>query len=203
MVSFANFWYLLSSIDYLVENGISGSFVECGVWRGGSAMTMAMRLAQLKATNVDIYLFDTYAGMVEPSSFDVEAQSGELASDLLKYASNESYIRALAPLSLVKSNMERTKYLMGKIHFIEGDVLETLPIFETGDIALPRLDTDWYESTLAELKFLFPRLVKGGVCIIDDYGHWEGSRRAVDEFFETEQFKPLLFEVDYTCRAFI
>ena len=203
MASFSNFWYLLSSIDYLVKNGIRGSFVECGVWRGGSAMTMAMRLAQLKETNVEIYLFDTYAGMVEPSSFDVEAQSGEFASDLLKYASDESYLRALAPLSLVKSNMEGTRYPKGKINYIEGDVLETLPVFETGEIALLRLDTDWYESTLAELRFLFPRLVKGGVCIIDDYGHWEGSRKAVDEFFETQQFKPLLFQVDYTCRAFI
>jgi predicted O-methyltransferase YrrM len=99
--------------------------------------------------------------------------------------------------------MDDTSYPKNKVHYIEGDVLETLSTTEVQDIALLRLDTDWYESTLAELNHLVPRLVKGGICIIDDYGHWEGSRKAVDEFFKNSDFRPLMIHVDYTCRAFI
>ena len=203
MTSFLNFWFLLKSIDYLVENKIQGSFVECGVWRGGSAMAMAMRLVQHNSLLVDIYLFDTYSGMVAPSNFDVEAHSGEAASVLMKKAAPDSFVTAYAPLDLVKSNMDHTSYPKNKVHYIEGDVLETLTNVNVQDISLLRLDTDWYESTLAELNHLVPRLVKGGICIIDDYGHWEGSRKAVDEFFRNSDFKPLMFHVDYTCRAFI
>ena len=197
MSSFLNFWFLLKSVDYLVENKIEGSFVECGVWRGGSAMAMAMRLVQHQSMQVDIYLFDTYSGMVAPAKIDIEAHSGQLASELMKKAAAD------APLKLVQSNMGYTNYPKEKIHYIEGDVVETLKSSEIQDIALLRLDTDWYESTLAELRHLLPRLVKGGICIIDDYGHWEGSRKAVDEFLKNSEFRPLMFHVDYTCRAFI
>ena len=203
MTSFLNFWFLLKSIDYLVGNKIQGSFVECGVWRGGSAMTIAMRLVQHNSLLVDIYLFDTYSGMVAPSNVDIEAHSGKAATNLMKKAAADSLIVANAPLDLVKSNMDYTSYPKNKVHYIEGDVLETLPNTEVQDIALLRLDTDWYESTLAELNHLVPRLVKGGICIIDDYGHWEGSRKAVDEFFTNSDFRPLMIHVDYTCRAFI
>ena len=203
MTSFLNFWFLLNSVDYLVKNKIHGSYVECGVWRGGSAMTMAMRLVQHNSTLVDIYLFDTYSGMVKPSNFDIEAHSGQAAAELMEQAEADSMVRAQAPLGIVKSNMDKTCYPADKVHYVEGDVLETLKNTNICDIALLRLDTDWYESTLAELVSLLPRLVKGGICIIDDYGHWEGSRKAVDEYFNNSDFKPLMFHVDYTCRAFI
>jgi hypothetical protein len=67
-------------------------------------------------------------------------------------------------------------------------------------IALLRLDTDWHASTHHELRHLFPRLVKGGVLIIDDYGHWRGARQAVDEYFAASEVKILLNRVDYTGR---
>jgi hypothetical protein len=203
MTSFLNFWFLLKSVDYLIDNKIQGSFVECGVWRGGSAMAMAMRLVQHNSSHVDLYLFDTYSGMVAPSIKDIEAHSGLAASDLMKKATSGSFVLADASLKIVKANMESTNYLKDKIHYIEGDVIETLNTVEIHDIALLRLDTDWYESTRAELRQLLPRLVRGGICIIDDYGHWEGSRKAVDEFFKNSDFLPLMFHVDYTCRAFI
>jgi len=203
MTSFYNFWFLLKSVDYLVENRIRGSFVECGVWRGGSAMAMSMRLVQHNSLLVDIYLFDTYSGMVTPSNFDIEAHSGKAASFLMQKAADDSLLLAHASVKTVEKNMDDTRYPKNKIHYIVGDVLETLATTDIQEIALLRLDTDWYESTLAELRNLLPRLVKGGICIIDDYGHWEGSRKAVDEFFKSSDFKPLMFHVDYTCRAFI
>ena len=66
-----------------------------------------------------------------------------------------------------------------------------------------RLDTDWYESTKAELEILYPKLSNGGVLIIDDYGHWEGARKAVDEYFSSRKYKPLFNVIDRTGRSAI
>ena len=77
-----------------------------------------------------------------------------------------------------------------------GDVLATIPIGDMPVVALLRLDTDWYESTRHELTHLYPRLSKSGILIIDDYGHWKGCRKAVDEYFAGQPL--FLFRVDYT-----
>ena len=66
-----------------------------------------------------------------------------------------------------------------------------------------RLDTDWYESTRHELETLFDKLVPGGIFIIDDYGHWSGSKKAVDEFFEKRKLVIFLNRIDYTGRLAI
>jgi O-methyltransferase len=65
-------------------------------------------------------------------------------------------------------------------------------------IALLRLDTDWYESTKHTLEHLYPRLAPGGVLMIDDYVHWKGSRQATDEYFSKTASPLLLGRVDYT-----
>jgi hypothetical protein len=70
-------------------------------------------------------------------------------------------------------------------------------------IAVLRLDTDFYESTRHELRHLYPRLVHGGVLIIDDYGHWAGARKAVDEYIAEEGIRLLLNRIDYTGRIAI
>lgn len=66
-----------------------------------------------------------------------------------------------------------------------------------------RLDTDWYESTKIELELLYPLLQKGGILIIDDYGHFKGCGKAVDEYFSKFRTKPRLHYIDYTCRMII
>ena len=64
-----------------------------------------------------------------------------------------------------------------------------------------RLDTDWYESTRHELEHLMPLLQAGGVLIIDDYGHWQGARRAVDEYLDRTGMPLLLSRTDYSGRS--
>lgn len=87
------------------------------------------------------------------------------------------------------------------LEFVIGPVEETLITKVPERIALLRLDTDWYESTRAELEYLYPRLVVGGVLIVDDYGHWKGARKAVDEYFAAlGNDAPLLNRLDYTGR---
>ena len=92
---------------------------------------------------------------------------------------------------------------MKRVHLIKGMVEQTIPHDAPDQIALLRLDTDWYESTAHELKHLYPRLANRGIMIIDDYGHWQGARMAVDEFIQAQDFKPFLHRIDYTGRLIV
>jgi O-methyltransferase len=94
-----------------------------------------------------------------------------------------------------------TQYEPARLHFIQGDVMETLPKDAPSEIAVLRLDTDWYESTRHELIHLYPRLVVGGVLIIDDYGHLLGARKATDEYLDGHRI--LLDRIDYSARIAI
>ena len=201
MTSPERLYALISAVDYMIEQKIEGDLVECGVWRGGSMLAAALRLQQKKAAERDLWLFDTYEGMPEPTENDYSKRSGGAKEKFeeLKTAEDASdWCRA--SLEDVQNNIKIANYPVDKIHFIKGKVEDTIPANIPEKIALLRLDTDWYASTKHELTHLFPRLVTGGILIIDDYGHWEGCRKAVDEYFEGHKQKPLLARVDYTGR---
>jgi hypothetical protein len=102
---------------------------------------------------------------------------------------------------VVKNISENT--IIDNIFLIKGNVEQTL-LEEKNlpeKISILRLDTDWYASTKIELEMLYKRLVKGGILIIDDCGHWQGARKAVDEYFKNKNI--WLHYVDYTCRYII
>lgn len=202
MTSVSNMFALYKAVEYIVRNDIPGGFAECGVWRGGSAMTVALTLLAQNAAARDIYLFDTFAGMTPAGPEDVLIRTGESASEIerKKGDSRDHWIVAYASLEEVQENMRSTGYPWEKLHFIQGDVARTLETTETGPLSLVRLDTDWYDSTLQELKILYPRLVSGGVLIIDDYGSWAGARKAVDEFVAERRLPILLTRVDGSSR---
>ena len=175
---------LIDATKYIVKNKIVGTFVECGVWRGGSVMAAMLMLKKLKVNNTKFYLFDTFDGMSEPSNFDRDYSKNK-GKDLLQYNTKDknNKIWCYSPIEEVKKNIFKTKYPIKNIKFIKGKVEVTLKYYAPKKIALLRLDTDWYQSTKYELEILFPRLVKGGVLIIDDYGYWKGCKKAVDEYF--------------------
>jgi O-methyltransferase len=113
----------------------------------------------------------------------------------------ESSVWCLATINDVEQNMKATSYVPSNIIYVKGKVENTIPTLSPDKvIALLRLDTDWYESTKHELIHLYPELTKGGVLIIDDYGHWDGCRKAVDEYFNNTDSSILLNRVDYTGR---
>tara|TARA_X000000950_G_scaffold288478_1_gene405456 strand:+ start:3302 stop:4042 length:741 start_codon:yes stop_codon:yes gene_type:complete len=179
---------LIEGTKYVVKNKIEGSFVECGVWKGGSVMVSMLILKSLNTTNREFYLYDTFDGMSEPTEHDTDFSQNE-AKELLKTntKNKENKIWCFSPLEDVKNNLSRTKYPEKNIHYIKGKVEETLKLNKPEKIALLRLDTDWYESTKFELENLFPKLEKGGVLIVDDYGYWRGSKKAVDDYFANEK----------------
>lgn len=195
---------LIRAIEYIDMNNIEGDIVECGVWKGGSIGAAMLALIKSNRTDTKIWLYDTFEGMNKPTDFDLDI-NGNLASERMKKEDVEtSTLWAKAELDIVKENVSNYNYPNENISFIKGIVEETLLSSKLPDkISLLRLDTDWYESTKIELEVLYPRLVSGGILIIDDYGHWDGCRRAVDEFFGTMKFKPFFSRIDYTGRIII
>jgi hypothetical protein len=193
---------LRNAAQYIARAGIEGAVVECGVWRGGSMMTVALTLLELQSPTYDLYLFDTFTGMPAPGPEDVSL-TGESAATLLERSDTESDVWAISSLANVRAAMASTGYPAERVHFVEGVVEDTIPDSAPERIALLRLDTDWYSSTKHELTHLFPRLERRGVLLIDDYGHWSGARQATDEYFEREGLDLLLARIDYTGRIAI
>jgi O-methyltransferase len=190
---------LVRAVEYVAAREIPGAIVECGVWRGGSMMAAALTLLRLGATDRELYLYDTFAGMPPPSEADT-TRSGEHAADLLAHEDQDSHLWAIASLADVRDAVLGVGYPEERIRFVEGRVENTLPADAPEEIAVLRLDTDWYESTKHELVHLYPRLAPGGVLILDDYGHWQGARRAVDEYLAESGVSLLLNRIDGTAR---
>jgi O-methyltransferase len=191
---------LIIAIRHVVNKPINGAIIECGVWRGGSMMAAALTLLELGDESRDLYLFDTYSGMTNPIEKDKDYSGRSAESQMLssKKVSGEytSDVKAKASLPDVIEGMESTGYPKSKIKYVSGDVCQTLFATELPtQIALLRLDTDWYESTKVELEVLWNRVTTGGIVILDDYDHWEGAKIAVDEFFADRSDRPILIKM--------
>ncbi len=199
MTSKERMYSLYKSVEYIIEAQIPGDFVECGVWRGGSSMLIAHTLIELKSTDRKIYLYDTFSGMSEPTKDDYTISNKKPSIDRWEKEQKEGYVNwSYTPLSKVQDNMFRTGYPKNNLFFIKGKVEESIPNTMPSQISILRLDTDFYESTKHELIHLFPILSESGVLIIDDYGHFAGAKKAVDEYFSDESI--LLNRIDYTGR---
>lgn len=182
-----------SSIAHICSTpNMNGDIVECGVWKGGSMMMAAMALMKYGNTSRKLYLYDTFEGMTEPGPMDYDRHKTK-AEKLFKKGSLKE------PLPGVIKNMSLTGYPAENIIYVKGRVEDTIPSTMPERIALLRLDTDWYESTRHELEHLYPRLIEGGVLIVDDYGHWCGARKAVDEYMPGKEW----FKIDYTGRMLL
>lgn len=197
---------LYKSVEYICKHTIPGDLVECGVWKGGSCMLMAYVLKKYNQEDRRIFLYDTFSGMTEPTGEDVIAWNDKSVLDKWeedKLGIKNNFTSWAVGIEVVRSNLARTGYPPEQLHFIEGDILETLRTRRPDRVALLRLDTDWYQSTAYELEVLYPQLEKGGVLIIDDYGHFKGARKAVDDYFADPATVPLFIRVDYTGRVCI
>jgi O-methyltransferase len=200
---------IVDAVRYVVRREIPGAFAECGVWRGGSILAMILTLQELGVTDRDIWLYDTFEGMTPPTEADTSPlerpaletwqEAEEEGGRAWQYYFDDDVFNE----DMVRGNVLSTGYPEERVHFVRGKVEDTLPAQAPDRLALLRLDTDWYESTRHELVHLYPVLSPGGVLIIDDYGHWDGSRRAVDEYFSGDAEPLLLNRIDYTGRVAI
>ena len=205
MTSWERLYGLYSAVRYIVRANIPGDFLECGVWRGGSMMMVALTLLALDRTDRRLLLFDTFEGLPKPDeALDVDIWGNRGIDGWRPHKkTDQSSDWAYASVEKVRANMESTGYPMDQVFFVKGMVEETLPAKAPEAIALLRLDTDWYSSTRHELEQLYPRLSKNGALILDDYGHFQGARKATDEYLKTLDKPPLLIRVDYAGRMAI
>jgi len=183
-------------------NNITGDFVECGVWRGGNIILL-QKFNDLFQTNKMIYGYDTFEGMTEAGEFDIDLRSVK-SQELLKTTkkiNDKKNIWAYCDVETVNLNISKN-FKEHNIKLIKGDVGKTLLNNQNlpDKISILRLDTDFYDSTKVELEILYPKLSKGGYLIIDDYGHFNGCKKAVDEYFKNS--KMVLHYSDYSCRYF-
>ena len=184
---------LYESLEYIRTNDIKGDLVECGVWRGGNILGIMEYLNYHKMFDRHVWLYDTFEGMTEPEDSDIDCD-GKKAIDIMGLP----HVKAYAELNDVKNNLSKSTFPIDNLHYIVGDIVETLNYDQNipKEISLLRLDTDWYKSTKKELNILYPKLENNGVLIVDDYGHWQGSKKAFDEYFENVNH--VIEKIDYT-----
>lgn len=171
----SNVYNLATDVE---KRKLPGSYVECGVWKGGCAATMAA-ITNRFASGRTTWYFDSFEGMPEPTEKDARGSGKtgkveDIMGDKLKASISDVEEIAFNILKL-----RREKNII-----VKGWFKNTLPVkkAQIGQIAILRLDGDWYESTMTALTELYDQVVPGGYIIIDDYGSWEGCKRAVHEF---------------------
>ena len=184
MVHVPGFYNVYQSLAYIRENAIPGDLVECGCALGGVAIFMRLCLTRWGMDRT-IHLFDTFVGPPIGSRDTIHG-----GHELVWSTAMENH-RAGTEENIV----EATGSLDG-FHIVEGFVEQTLPVTSLPELALLRLDTDFYDSTRVEFELLYPKLTRGGVLIVDDYGYFQGSRRATDEYLATIRPTPLLNRID-------
>lgn len=187
---------LFKSLEYIRINDVSGDLVECGVWKGGNILGMMEYLYHHNMLDRKIWLYDTFEGMTKPSEYDVDLNNTSADHVILK----NNFYNCYSSIDEVRSNLKLSKFESEKLIFVVGDICQTLTDVKNipNRISLLRLDTDWYESTKKEMEVLYPKLVDKGVLIVDDYGHWKGAKKAVDDYIFSENLNLHIEKIDYT-----
>ena len=190
MCSNARLRSLYRGVRHVVSHNIPGDIVECGSARGGSAALMALTLRHLHARR-KLWLFDTFAGIPAPTADDPDYEIANIFTG--------SFV---GTLDEVRGLFDRLN-VPEDVQFVKGLFQDTLPVTRMGQIALLHLDGDWYDSVRACLDQLYDKVAPGGVIQIDDYGYWQGARKATHEFFELRGISPQLRRIDYSGRLLI
>ena len=167
---------------------IPGDVVECGVYNGGSASVMAA-VCTRSPLNRNIWLFDSFEGLPQPTEMD-----GSEAKSCIWWCCGD--------LEKVQTVFQKLRIPESRVRIVKGWFEDTFPTVPIEDIALLHVDADWYDSVKLCLERFYDNVRPGGFVVIDDYGHWEGCRRATDEFLEQRGIDAKLVRVDYTGRYF-
>ncbi len=200
MTSRERMFALYKAVEYAARARIPGDIVECGVWRGGSMMLAALTLLSVGDAERRIHLYDTFEGMSPPGEPDRDLW-GRSAGEVLHAEGMAEFGQwCRSHEDDVRTNLAATGFPADRLVFVRGRVEDTIPARRPDRITVLRLDTDWFESTYHELRHLYPLVSPGGVLIVDDYGHWRGSRRATDQYLQETGAPLLLNRIDYTGR---
>jgi hypothetical protein len=180
-----NLYVLAKRIE---KEKVPGDVIECGVCNGGTAALLA-RFATRSQLARTMWLLDSFQGMPVTTAEDGESAKAHIGKEV-------------GDIGRVKRALERVGADMSRVRIVPGWFQDTFPSVSAPRIALLNIDADWYESVKLCLEAFYDRVATGGFVSFDDYGHWPGCRRAVDEFFEARQLPYKLQQVDYTAHWF-
>ncbi|MGB2622832.1 MAG: TylF/MycF/NovP-related O-methyltransferase [Candidatus Acidiferrum sp.] len=167
---------------------VPGDVIECGVCNGGTAALLA-RFATRSRLNRTIWLLDSFQVMPVTTPEDGDAAKAHVGKEV-------------GDVERVKAVLQRVGAEMSRVRIVSGWFQDTFPTVSASQIALLNIDADWYESVKLCLETFYDRVVRGGFISFDDYGHWPGCRKAVDEFFQARRLPYKLHQVDYTAQWF-
>lgn len=181
----------------VVRRRVPGDLIEAGVWRGGATMLMRATLKALGVTDRTVWVADSFEGLPQPDAglFPLEARA--YRSPIVQ----TGFRNFSASLDEVKRNFRAYGLLDDQVRFLKGWFKDTLDGAPIREIAVMRLDGDFYESTMDGLRGLYDRLSVGGYTIVDDYGEdaWTNCRKAVDEFRSERGIEDQMIPVDSKC----
>ena len=181
------------TVNDICKRHIPGDIVELGVARGGSAALMAIVVFDKKlcgSMQRKLWLFDSYEGLPEPTEMDFNCEWGDGTGDHVRPLPKGSCLGTLAEVKHLMFN--KNDFPRDKIEFVKGWFDDTVPATkkEFQEIAVLRIDGDWYESTKCCFENLYDKVISGGYIIVDDYQSCYGCKRAVDEFIQKRHLAP-------------
>lgn len=169
----------------VILDKIQGDFIECGAWRGGAAIFM-QGIREFYNEDRTVWVADSFNG------FPVSVMEMKLSSKLQNHQKYHT-----VPLNEVKDNFNRYGLLNDHVKFLEGFVNETLHKAPIDKLALIHCDVDMYPAVYCVLQHLYPKLSKGGFCIIDDYS-LIGCRQAVNDYRRRKDITEEIIPIDWT-----
>lgn len=183
----------LDNLQYCIVNvlqqGVPGDLIECGVWRGGATIFMRAVLKAYGDTERIVWVADSFQGLPKPDPKRYPADEGDL---------HWTWQQLAVPLEEVKKNFAKYGLLDDQVRFLAGWFCDTLPDAPISRLAVLRIDADMYQSTIEALRFLYPKVSVGGYVIVDDYGAAPGCKRAVDDFRREYGIDEELCWIDWT-----
>lgn len=205
MIAYPALLSLWNQVRHCEATGVEGAFVECGVWKGGVGGFLALANLHYGSTRRPIHLFDAFDDICEPDP-KVDGERALREVERFSGRATSTLSGRMQPLTGVYDHLggpgdaeavqhfiaNELGYGLANTHIHKGWFQDTVPGADIGPIAILRLDGDWYESTKICLDHMYDAVVPGGFVIIDDYGTYEGCKKAVDEFVDSLSDKPFL-----------
>jgi len=160
-------------VETVIGDQVKGDLIETGVWRGGACILMAAVLAANSIKDRKVYVADSFEGLPRPDAGTFPADSGD------KHHEYNAYLAVSQ--EEVKENFRKYGLLDDNVVFLKGWFKDTLPSAPIKELAVMRLDGDMYGSTMDALTNLYPKLSRGGFCIVDDYA-LPGCKQAINDY---------------------
>jgi O-methyltransferase len=179
---------LQNCIETVIHENTEGDLIECGVWRGGACIFMRGILKVYGAANRKIFVADSFEGLPKPEPQKYPADAGDKHHTFKELAISKE---------VVENNFKKYDLLDNNVVFLKGWFKDTLPQAPINQLSILRLDGDMYSSTIEALSILYPKLSKGGFCIIDDYA-LKGCKEAVDDYRKEQDIQTPLEKIDWS-----